>query len=339
MSKTQVYNVKITELGSKIKLPKSIDNDDTRKLIPKYRLNEVQIHLKNTKTAVSNAIRRTLVDELDIKCLHVDIEDIETDDTNILKHALKKSVESIVISQDVPDNLRYTLEYINDTATSQMVTASSLHTDHKLTIPFNETFRLITVRAGKQLKIKNIYIKTSQGRVFGDGMHTVVFGGGHKPLDVDEYVRGKGESSFENSPKEYLITFQTPSNIDIKWLLMAVCESIIKRLRIYLKDIESVKWRPDIIHTSDYLDIREADGIAHLKLKGETYTVSNLIRTFIYEKQSDIPLVNFGVPHPSEMDSVININSQNPKNTFMGAEERIIELFEKLSGQFEKIKY
>lgn len=340
MSKTQISSVKIEQLGTpEIKLYK--DDENLKHLIPEYRFLDVKIHLKKTDTSISNAIRRTLIDELDIKCLHldVDVDNVETDDNNILKHALKKSIESIVISQDVPEKLRYSLDYINNTSTSQMVTAGALSTDHKIKTPFNKTFRLITVQSGKYLKIKNISIKTSQGRVFGDAMHSVVFGGGHKPLDVDEYVRGKGESSFTNRPTEYLINFRTLSNINIKWLLTEVCKSIISRSQIFYKEAELIKWRPNIIHSSDYLDVRESDGVTHFKLKGETYTISNLIRYFIYEKRPDIALCNFGVPHPSEDDTIINLISNDPKNTFLEALEDIIELFKNLSDQFEKIKY
>lgn len=340
MSKTQIASVKIEKLG-KLDTKFYQNNEKLKHLIPEYKFLDVKIHLKKTDTAISNAIRRTLIDELDIKCLHldVDVDNVETDDNNILKHALKKSIESIVIAQDVPDKLRYTLDYINNTSTSQMVTAGALSTDHKLKTPFNKTFRLITVQSGKYLKIKNISIKTSQGRVFGDAMHSVVFGGGHKPLDVEEYLRGKGESSFFNRPTEYLINFRTLSNIDVKWLLMEVCKSIITRSQLFYKETELIKWKPNIIHSSDYLDIREANGVTHIKIKTETYTLCNLIRYFVYEKRNDIALCNFGVPHPSENDTVINIISNDPKNTFLEALEDIIELFKNLSDQFEKIKY
>jgi DNA-directed RNA polymerase subunit L len=335
-----VVSVKVKLLGDKnIKLPKHLDNEENRQLIPVLRRHNVTIHMKKTSAAVVNAIRRTLMCEMNIKVLEIDKDDIDTDDTNIMWASLQKSIQAIRLNQEVPANTRFKLDYKNDTIEPQMIRTRDLTTDHKLDniIPFNPTFRIITVREGTYLKMKNIRVVVGKGKIYGQGMYTAIYGGGGPvPLDVEQYERGEGESSFVSNPTEFTMTFGTCGTASPKWLLMTACQSIYERAIVLLKELELVDTKKGMKHLSDVMDIYQKGDVTHFKIKDETNTICNLVRYFIYQKHKDIPLINYDIPHPTEDVAIIKLDSQNPKSVMMAALETIVELYKKLETQFDE---
>lgn len=335
-----VVSVKVKLLGDKtIKLPKHLDTEKNRELIPVLRRHNVTIHMKKSSTAIMNAIRRTLMCEMDVKVLEIDKDDIDTDDTNIMWASLQKSIQAIRLNQEVPENTRFKLEFKNESIEPHMIRTKDLKTDHKLDgiIPFNPTFRIITVREGKYLKMKNIRVVVGKAKIYGQGMYTAIYGGGGPiPLDVKLYERGEGESSFVTNPKEFTMTFGTCGNATPKWLLTTACQSIYNRANVLLKELELVNTKKGMTHFSDAMDIYQKGDVTHFKLKEETNTICNLIRYFVYEKHKDIPLINYDIPHPTEDVAIVKMDSQNPKSVMMGALENIIELYKNLETQFDE---
>lgn len=329
-----IKNIKVETLGRDIVFPKALDKPENHALIPHYRRQLITIHLKNSSKAIANGLRRTLMDEMDIKAFDVDPADIETDDVNILAHAVIKSIQSIRINQKIPENVRFSLDFHNTSAEPVMISADQLKTTHKLNfVPFNTQFRIITVRDGRYLKIPNIKIKTAQGRIPGQSLHTAVCSIGYKPLDVEMYDRGVGQSSLNTNPKEYELTITTNGTVEPKWLLENACKSIYDRVIALQKEVEL--YDPKLgNHSSDLLDIYIANDIAHYVMKHETYTIGYLLNEFVYKCHPDISLSNLEIEHPTMIKSTYKICSTNHKKIVIEAFENITKTFKDLEAEF-----
>jgi DNA-directed RNA polymerase subunit L len=333
-----VVSVKVQLSGdAEIKLPKSLDTEENRALIPVLRHYSVKVHLKKVSTAISNALVRTMMDEIIVKTLECDKDDIKTDDENIMWASVQKSIQSIRLNQDVPKNTRFNLKFINTTAEPQMIRSRDLKTNHKLNmIPFNSTFRIVTVREGKTLEINNIRVEENQGRNYGYGQYSAVSNCGHQPLDVEIYDRGEGTDVFVSNPTEYEINFGTNGNAQPKWILTTACQSIYNRANKLAKELEVVSDKTQLKYTSDIMDINQEDDLTHFMFKGETHTICNLIRYFIYDKHPNIALSNYEITHPTEMNSVYRLISQKPKKIMLEALENIVSMFQSLEKQFDE---
>lgn len=333
-----VVSVKVELSGDKeIKLPKSLDTEENRALIPVLRHYNVSVHLKKVSTAISNGLVRTMMDEIVVKTLEFDKDDIKTDDENIMWASVQKTVQSIRLNQEVPKNARFSLKFVNSSAEPLMVRSGDLKTNHKLTvIPFNSTFRIVTVREGRMLEINNIRVEENQGRNYSYGQYSAVSNCGHKPLDVEIFNRGEGTDVFVSNPREYEINFGTNGNVKPKWVLMSACQSIYNRANKLAKELEVVSDKTQLKYTSDIMDINQEDELTHFTFKGETHTICNLIRYFIYEKHPTIALSNYEITHPTEMNSVYRLISQNPKKIMLEALENIVDMFQSLEKQFDE---
>lgn len=343
-----ISSVEVKMLGDKeIKLPKHLDTEENRKLIPHMRKYSVKVHIKKASKEIVNGLRRTLMEEIEIKGLEVDKDNIDTDDTNIMWNSIKVAIESIRLDQNVPANIRFHLEYTNNTTYPQMVRASHLKSDHKFeSPPFNESFRIMTVRPGHFLRIKNIKVISVQARRRKDnvesdevypwprsyGLYTAVTNCGMDCPNIEKYERGVGQSSLTTEPTEYIITLGTNGNVDIKTLLKAACASISARSREIYKELVTVT---NDNHISNIVDISTYNDEMHFRIKNETYTIAALISYFIFKKHPDISLANYSVPHPTKTEFIYRIVSQDPKKTMLEALDNITQMFQNLESQFE----
>jgi len=333
-----VVSVKVELSGDKdIKLPKSLDTEENRSFIPVLRHYNVKVHLKKVSTAISNALVRTMMDEIVVKTLEFDKDDIKTDDENIMWASVQKTIQSIRLNQEVPKNARFSLKFVNSSAEPLMVRSRDLKTNHKLTVvPFNGTFRIVTVREGRTLEINNIRVEENQGRNYGFGQYSAVSNCGHRPLDVEIFHRGEGTDVFVSNPKEYEIMFGTNGNAQPKWILMSACQSIYNRANKLAKELEVVSDKTQLKYTSDIMDINQEEDLTHFSFKGETHTICNLIRYFIYEKHPNIALSNYEITHPTENNAIYRLVSQKPKKIMLEALENIVDMFQSLEKQFDE---
>lgn len=324
-----ISKFKIVNLGIDNPLPKHLDTPENRKLIPELRRQHVSFELKKASTAITNAIRRVMLDEMEGKALQIEQDDIETDDENILWPCLQKQVQCIRIHQDIPTNCRFTLDVKNKTAMPLMLTTGMLTTDSDLKIiPFNKTYRIITLREGKFIKLLNIRVITGTGTLFSN-----VVACRYKPLDIEMFDRGKGVSSNACDPTQFSFEFETNGTANPIVLLRTACKYIYDRCGIYLNELEHIeKSKSD--HSSNMLDINKNADITVFKFKNDTHTICNLITTTIYKLHPDIALCNYGVIHPLEKITNLNIKAKDPNKLMIEALEHIIQVYKDLESQF-----
>jgi DNA-directed RNA polymerase subunit L len=324
-----ISKFKVVQLGIDNPLPKHLDTKENRALIPELRRKHVSFELKKGSNALINSIRRVMLDEMEGKSLQIEQDDIETDDENILWPCLQKQIQCIRINQDIPTNCRFTLEVKNKTAVPLMITAGMLKTDTDLKIiPFNKTYRIITLRESKYIKLLNIRVVTGTGTLF-----TNIVACRYIPLDVVMFDRGKGVSSNACDPTHFRFEFETNGTAEPITLLCSACKYIQDRCKIYLSELEHVD-KSKSEHTSNLLDINKNTDITIFKFKDDTYTICNLLSTYICRKYSDIPLCNYGVIHPLEKVTNFNLKAKDPLKIMIEAFEGTIETFKDLEQQF-----
>lgn len=319
----------ISRLGVDNPLPKHLNTEENRKLIPALRRHHVYLELKGVSTAIVNAIRRSMLDEIEGKCLKIEQADIDTDDENILWPSVQKQIECMRLNQEIPMNARFTLDIKNQNATPLMITSGMLVTDSDLKItPFNSTFRIITLREGKYLKLWNIRVVSCTGTLASN-----VVACRYKPLDVEMFDRGKGVSSNNCNPKHFSMEFDTNGTIDPVKLLSSACRYIYERSEKYLNELEHV----DSIkteHSSDLFDINKTGDVTKFIFKNDTYTICNLLSYTIYYNHPDIALCKFGVVHPTEKITAFELKAKDPRKLMIEAFEHIIKLYKDLEQQF-----
>lgn len=95
------------ELNDILTLMKKHGTPNPKSLLPKTPWHEVKFELKNTYAGFANGIRRTLIEELPVKCLDFDEQDFERSDEYILIDQIKKNINLIPIKQELRNMEKY----------------------------------------------------------------------------------------------------------------------------------------------------------------------------------------------------------------------------------------
>lgn len=343
-----IKSVNVKKLGPFIKEEDTLlKGKDFQKLIPKFHKYLITMIIKNESAAVANAIRRTLIGELPAYGLTFDQDDFETDDEYLIWKNIQSQIQSIRISQDLPESTRFFLDVTNSTPVDKMVRAKHIEIRGKGELPFNETFRIITLRKGKFLKIKNIKIIKKFG--YEDAKFHLTSGVAYKQLDITAYERGKGVSSMMSDCHDYELGIYTDGNIEPRHLLEMTMSNIKTRVKKYQEEMElytapkteesSKKKKSEQLedYVSDILEINILEDVTLFKLKGEKDTIANLIRYFAYVNDPSIPLVNYKDPHPTVREIVVRIKSKDPIKTFIDALDSAYKKFDALENEVKKI--
>jgi len=324
---------------------------DFQKLIPKFGKYLITMTINKESAAVANAIRRTLIGELPAYGLTFDQEDFETDDEYLIWKNIQSQIQSIRIKQDIPESTRFYLDVTNSTPMDKMVRAKHIEIRGKGELPFNETFRIITLRKGKTMKIKNIKVIKKYG--YEDAKFHLTSGVAYKQLDVNAYERGKGVSSMMSDCHDYELGIYTDGNIEPKTLLTMAMSNIKERVKKYQEEMDlyvtqinaeeaSKKKKYEPVsgdYVSDILEINILEDVTLFKLKGEKDTLANLIRYFAFTNDPSIPLVNYKDPHPTVREIVVRIQSKDPIKSFVGALGSAYKKFETLENEVKKLTF
>ena len=299
----------------------------------------INMKIKGESPAVANAIRRTMLEELEVKILTFDKDDMVTDDEYLIWNNVQTQIKAMRIMQDTPDDARFYLDVTNKKALNQMIRASQIKRRGKGELPFNKTFRIITLRKGHYLNIKNI--KVVKGFGFEDAMFSATAGIAYRQTDTVPYERGTGVSSMVSECKNYELDIDLNGNIDPRYLIEATLDNIKRRVKMFLDDMDAFEKlnKPGENYLSDILEITFLEDIVTFKLKDETHTLANLIRYFVYQNDPDIPLVNYKIPHQTIREAVVRISSKNPVANFSKALDSAYKKFEKLEENVQGLKF
>ena len=146
--------------------------DEFKKLLPERNSQVTTFDFVGINSPIANALRRVLIDEVPIRALQVDYENIKTDDSFIFPDQIKLGIEQIPVDQDTPVGTEFTLRMTNRTTTSAIIYSRTIHArgDKKSKLPFDSCHRLGRLNPGKRLTVTGI--KVVEGKAMHDAKFT-----------------------------------------------------------------------------------------------------------------------------------------------------------------------
>jgi hypothetical protein len=274
MSKARVVGIKITRYeitAAKVPLLHTLFGLDRLPLAQ----SRVEIELDHVSTAVVNAFRRTLIDEMPGHALKVPKDEMpghalkapsdgfnitETTDHFSLPQLVENRIACIRLSPQIPPeviaNLRLKLDVSNGGATPLTVYAGDFQvTAGVLREPiFNPTTEITVLQPGKRIVIEGIHISTGYGR--DNGVYNVACRGAFTHLDLEQYSdaemrleqgvaanwSGYKVSSLLANPRHHLLSATLPATTanpaETRAVFADACKNIIGRLRVIATTVE-----------------------------------------------------------------------------------------------------
>jgi hypothetical protein len=344
-----VKNIKITEFNfakefdntsnkDMQKFLKYLPKDKAKEILPKKAMYTVSFELHDTCTSIANAIRRTLIDDIEIKSFDFDeYVDINTNDKYLTQDFVKKQIELLPIAQEFDyKDIKISLSKSNNTdeiikiyARDFNITKNDKQIDNDDII--GVTTPLFPLRPNKYIKINNIFISTGIG-IDNAGKYSALNGFTYKieniqPLqEANQFEQYSGKSSMLVNPKVFSLSYTTHRNIiKPKYFIIKCCETLITRMSNILKDIKNIK-NSDNTYKSDLLELETINGLKQLKIKGEYWTVINLISQYCFdETKGKIKFVTPALIHPEKEIGIIKINHPEFSTVMQKSIKKIID--------------
>ena len=310
---------------------KAVAPDSYNNCIPKKSKQKLSFELVETNVDVANTIRRFLLDEIPVISMYVNDDNIITDDRYILVDKLKKSIELLRISQNIPETATCTLDIENNTdniiniySRDIVITnKSKLNTDDYIvnTVPIEQ------LRAGCKLSITDITMIKGLGKN-DSGKFLLLSNLSYEILDVIPFDHDKfgktGQSSMLSDPAHFKITLTNHRNVDLKDVMLQCCDLIISRIQKIESEIQQIK---DTSYISEVINIEVNANITIVRLIGEYWTIANIISRYCYIVCNDIQFVSPGIFHPSTEEAFIKIRHPQYKKILIDALKKILSEF------------
>lgn len=287
-SKISVSDINIIDMSPRV--PPELDKYAPKTLSSKH----MEFKISGVSNAVSNAIRRTIGGELLVSCLETEYENIKTNDLFIIPEMITEILRRIPIDQKTPLDAVFGLDITNKTAQLMRVKSGNMsivsagkdtkeHPSLKK-LPFNETFTICTLDAGKTLKIENIKIQQLYGYTDNYGALCLAVNTSSIALDqqpINLYIPDdKGIPSRMSNPRSWKISFNTNGTMDPKELIVYACNNIIARVQAVSDLLYAIEK-----HDEEYV----------LTIDGETDTIGNLFMRTINDLYPDIRAVVYNI--------------------------------------------
>ncbi len=278
----------------------------------------VSFELHDVPTAVANAIRRVLTDEMPARALHVPADGFDTEQTTeqyMLPQFVNERIGLLPLRLQIPDDiaseLELELDVKNPTELSVSIYAGDLHVAAgRMPAPlFNPTFELCTLSPGTRIVIRRIRVATGLGRdnaAFILARHAVA-----RPVDIPEFDRAEthaldaphaDNSGFRVSclvanPRRHRVTLTFPATsanpAEVRATLADACSTILDRIRAVGAVIERGAGGTGgtggtagaSASGAQFTVLRLEAGLSEgqLLVPGETYTVGELLRRAVHD--------------------------------------------------------
>lgn len=296
---------------------KTID-PDYKKYLPKNSKHHLSFEIEDATSDLANCIRRYLIDEMPVYSMNVDEDDIKSDDRFILTDFLKKNIELIPFTQYLTDaeskNLTMHLHVENKTDDVISVHSSDIEVMDKNKKLNNEkyfttTIPIIKLRPGTMIDIKNINVVSGIGKV-DSGKFILLSNISYEILDVVPLEENKfsrtGHSSLVSNPTHFKFGLTTHRHSDIKKIMPLCCDSILNTMELIKTELSKIK-ESDKTYFSDTIELETKGDVKLYYLKGEYWTIANIISKYCYIAFKDIQFVCAAIIHPSTETSIVKI--------------------------------
>lgn len=326
---------------------------------------DVKFELLGSPTAVINAIRRVVTDEMTGYAMYVpnDGFDIGSDEF-MLPQFVNQRISLIPLRYNVGDDFttyKYKLYVVNDTTEVKKVYSGDLElvSGDKNKVIFNPTFKIAFLQPGRYIKIDDISIDSGIG--IEDMKYQVACLGRYRHLDLERfkhdelhkkdgkhaYSSGYVKSSMLSYPTHHLFECTIPSTVNVKIevvdIFIGACINIKNRFKYILSYIDSNSNQSSLTQLNSNISynvykISSGDYEAILILDGETYTVAELIKRTMYDLKIDMKnIVYVKVSNENKIKMTIQYK-EHVDSILIITLKQCIYTFDKLENLFIKLK-
>jgi DNA-directed RNA polymerase subunit L len=324
----------------------------------------VSIELDGVPTAVVNALRRTVTDEMIGHALQA----VPDGDTGGLSGASPLTTDLFMLPQfvnariaqirlrpqipaDVVANLRLKLDVTNTGATPLVVYAGDFEVAAgAMPEPlFNPTTEIAVIQPGARIVVPVVRISAGYGR--DDGVYQRACRAAHTHLDLAQHSdaemreesgvaadeSGYKVSSLLANPRRHRLTATLPATGDDPAESRAVfadaCANIKERLRLVATAVERRAEPPSggFAHRGVQYTVVELEGGLFegiLRVPGETHTIGELLRRTVYELTPDIANVAYLIISHENCLSLSVRHTEDVTAILMGAVRHAIATFD-----------
>lgn len=343
MAQPEVKNIKITTLGydnivatlqDKYKMLKwtAKDTSAVEKMMPPV-LKQIRFELRNANTAIANAWRRVMLDELVFPRLKVHTQDIKSDDafcqrlTDYIQSRVHLIATSYMPPTDVKDEFK--LSVTNTSSELVTVTSADIKGDHK-GFDWDRRIELIELHPGKTISMKI-------GIEWGNNItgHFYAVGPIHYfPLDFKEPL----PKSNTLHPKDYELgcTVQSDLRDPVEMCLLGWNTLLAKLERCMNTLAEFKKSGGNIPYSSAALKVTRSKGaLVVYEFLGETYSTVNILTWYAYVRDSAIKYIQAGDAHQEDPSKLIRINHPDHLNLLIAGCEMSIGEVKSIASNFK----
>lgn len=330
---------------------KLIKINEAESLLPKKDKYTVSFELKDTNSDFANAIRRCLIGEVEVAALDFDeYSDFDSSDQYILSDFIKKQINLLCVQQDylldgkfdLYSKLDISLSKVNKTDGIIDVKSDDIiiTKDGKQISDFvGKNIVLTRLRPDCYIKIKNIKVVTGISRVDA-GKFNSISNITYKILDAKPIIETRegldGISSMKSNPVHFYIGYSTHRNIsEPKKLMSLCCDTLLNRLEKILDDLKNIQNKSDQ-YFSSLLELESNGALKTLKIKGEYYTLVNLISRFCFIlTNGNIKFVTPAIIHPDKEVGLIKIIHPEFCTLIQNAVKKIISELKDVKKAFQ----
>jgi hypothetical protein len=317
------------------------------------------LELKGAPTAVANALRRALLDELPGHCLRVppDGYDCLNSDPLMLAQFVNHRIANIPLRPRIPpelEGLRLELDVTNESSVPRVVHAGDLRVEGGSKRPpplFNPTHELALLQPGRRLRIRGIQVATGRGAddaAFQVGRRAVC-----RPLDLPQFeeaeirekkgaacdASGFKVSTLEANPQHHEVSAWLPAApaagaaAEVRAVLARACASIRERLR-HLAPVVDQKGAGR--RGATYAAVRLESGLLEgtLRAPGETATIGELLRRTAFDLAPRLANIKWA---PEEGGIVLTLSDRDATRVLAAAIERAEATFAAIQRGVEEV--
>jgi len=329
----------------------------------------VEIGGADVPTAVINALRRVVVDEMRGRCLRVPpggFDSLATTDVFMLPQLVNQCISFVPlrpqISASVIETLRLGLVVENTTSAVRTFYTGDMQVEAGALPPgepiFNPTFGLGFLQPGKRIEIHGIHIVEGAGR--DNASFMVGRRGAYTHLDIPQHDRSTthppGGSEQDNSGYKVSCLVADPRRHELRVTLAATTAATAEVRAVFVDACEHVKERLRLVaavleQSRDETAMRRGDGVQFttmthasglnegtLVVPGETATIGELLRRAVYDRHPGISNVSQQVVAHKGVLTVEVRDAGDPHAILRDAVEYSIAVFDTIQRGFATVK-
>lgn len=302
---------------------------DVEHLLPDMVPETISMEIVDSNEAFANAIRRVFVDELEVKCIYMHLDQMKTTDKRLSDLFIQSRLQLVPLNQRTPEGTTFSMHMENKTLAPIPVTMADFKTTPPMALPFDSKLQLCSLYPGCVLSIKNVGVASDIG--YNDEKHTI---GSfkYKILDMDTSI-----STMAQDNKHFSLELTTNGQIAIVDLV----NDIAANLRLRFKEVDFLVQRYVIQQEDQPVElasrfspkvfvINNTSGGAGMDLfevhiDGEYHTMGNVLMHYCLDENPQLTIASYKLEHVLSNSIVFSIEHKEYKKIIGSAIKRFLK--------------